>query len=329
MRATFKYLGIAILILCGIVLNGGRIAKADVYYTFTTITDPNATGQTDVRAINNNGQILGTFTNASGTHVFVDSSGTFATIPFDSPPDTSVAGFNDAGQIVGWYTHVYPSGALGASNAYVYGNGTFTSFDFPGAADYGGTQAYAINDLGQIVGGYGDSSGAGGFLYSNGTITPLNLPFSLVTPTGINDKGAVVGQFGAGSTAASFLYANGTFTTIRDPNATEGTYATGMNDSGEIVGYFFNSSGSHGFIDHGGVFTTINDPFGTDGTYLFGINDSGELLGSYTSGSGPHSFVAIDPPSPVPEPRTLPMLAGCIAILVVARYQKLRSAFGR
>jgi probable HAF family extracellular repeat protein len=101
----------------------------------------------------------------------VDSSGTFAAIPFNSPPDTSVAGFNDAGQIVGWNTHVYPSGALGASHAYVYGNETFTSFDFPGAADYGGTQAYAINDLGQIVGGYGDISGAGEFLYSNGTMT--------------------------------------------------------------------------------------------------------------------------------------------------------------
>jgi uncharacterized membrane protein len=149
-RATFKQLGIANLF--EIVLNGSRIAKADVYYTFTTITDPNATGQTDVRAIKNNGQILGTFTNASGTHVFEDSSGTFAAIPFNSPPDTSVASFNDAGQIVGWNTHVYPSGALGASHAYVYGNETFTSFDFPGAADYGGTQAYAINDLGQIVG---------------------------------------------------------------------------------------------------------------------------------------------------------------------------------
>jgi uncharacterized membrane protein len=327
-RATFKRLGIAKLILFGIVLNGSRIAKADVYYTFTTITDPHATGQTDVKAINNNGQILGTFTSASGTHVFVDSSGTFATIPFDFPPDTTAAGLNDAGQIVGWYTHVYPSGALGASIAYVYANGTLTSFDFPGAADYGGTEAYAINDLGQIVGSYADISGAGGFLSSNGTMTSLNLAFSLVTPTGINDKGVIVGQFGAGSNPASFDYANGTFTTIQDPNATEGTYATGINDNGEIVGYFSNSSGSHGFIDNGGLFTTINDPLGTDGTYLLGVNDSGELLGSYTSGSGPHGFVAIDPPAPVPEPRTLPILAGCIAVFVIAPNRKLRSAFG-
>jgi hypothetical protein len=142
-------------------------------------------------------------------------------------------------------------------------------------------------------------------------------------------KEQLSGRFGAGSSAASFLYANGTFTTIQDPNATEGTYATGMNDNGEIVGFFFNSTGSHGFIDDRGVFTTINDPFGMDGTYLLGVNDSGELLGSYTSGSGPHGFVAIDPPSPVPEPRTLPILAGCIAVLLIARNRQLRSAFGR
>ncbi|HEY7389552.1 MAG TPA: hypothetical protein VH640_13645 [Bryobacteraceae bacterium] len=329
MRATFKHLRIANLILLAIVLYGGRIAKADVSFTFTTITDPNATGPTYVRSINNNGQVLGVYSDAAGTHAFVDSSGSFANIAFDSPPETSVVSFNDAGHIVGWYTDVYPSGALGASHAYVYTNGTFTSFDFPGAPVYGGTQAYAINDLGQIVGGYADGAGAQGFLYSSGTINPLNLPFSLVTPAAINDKGEIVGQFGAGSSAASFLYANGTFTTIQDPNATQGTCATGINDNGEIVGYFFDSTGPHGFVDNGGVFTTINDPVGTGGTYLLGINDSGELLGSYTDRSGSHGFVAIDPPSSVPEPRTLPALAGCLAILPLIRYRRMRSGFSR
>jgi probable HAF family extracellular repeat protein len=324
-RVTFKQLGTASLILLAILLNEDRLAKADIYYTFTTITDPNAKEQTDVKAINNNGQILGTFTNASGTHVFVDTNGSFSNIPFDSPPETSVAGFNDAGQIVGWYTDVYPSGALGASHAYIYANGMLTSFDFPGAADYGGTQAYAINDLGQIVGSYADSSGAQGFLYSRGTIIPLNLPFSLVTPTGINDKGEIVGQFGASSSAASFVLANRTFSAIQDPNATQGTYATGINDNGEIVGYFFNSNGPHGFIDNSGAFTTINDPFGTTGTYLLGINDSGELLGSYTDRSGSHGFVAIEPLSSVPEPRTLPVLTGCVAVLTIICHRRLRS----
>jgi hypothetical protein len=179
------------------------------------------------------------------------------------------------------------------------------------------------------VGSYADSSGAQGFLDSNGTIIPLNLPFSLVTPTGINDKGEIVGQFGAGSSAASFLYANGTFATIQDPNATQGTYATGLNDKGEIVGYFFNSTGSHGFTDNSGVFTTVNDPFGTGGTYLLGVNDSSELLGSYTDRRGSYGFVAIEPPSSVPEPRTLPALVGCVAVLAIICHRRLRLPFGR
>ena len=40
------------------------------------------------------------------------------------------------------------------------------------------TEALGINDHGDIVGGYRDAQGSNrGFLYSNGTFTPLDVPF--------------------------------------------------------------------------------------------------------------------------------------------------------
>ncbi len=91
-----------------------------------------------------------------------------------------------------------------------------------------GTEAFGINDAGQIVGVYEDSSGTfHGFLYSGGTYITLNDPL------------------GTGAT----------------------TYATGINDAGQIVGYYDDSSGAeHGFLYSDGTYTTLDDPLGTNGT---------------------------------------------------------------
>jgi len=73
----------------------------------------------------------------------------------------------------------------------------------------GGTVAEGINDAGQIVGYYLDSS----------------------------------------QVAHGFLYSGSTYTTIDDPLGTKGTVAQGINDAGQIVGYYIDSGGNtHGFI---------------------------------------------------------------------------------
>jgi uncharacterized membrane protein len=42
--------------------------------------------------------------------------------------------------------------------------GTFTTIDVPGASGSFGTQAYGINNSGQIVGSFQDATGVHGFL---------------------------------------------------------------------------------------------------------------------------------------------------------------------
>jgi hypothetical protein len=50
-----------------------------------------------------------------------------------------------------------------------------------------------INDLGQVVGNFP----GGGFVYSDGTCTSLNIPWNPLTSAyGINDSGQIVGAYG-------------------------------------------------------------------------------------------------------------------------------------
>src|SRR5262245_26923394 len=70
---------------------------------------------------------------------------------------------------------------------------TFTSLDVLGASV---TAALGINPRGQIVGGYGDSTGIHGFLYEAGVFTPINVPGFLDTRAlGINPRGQIVGLY--------------------------------------------------------------------------------------------------------------------------------------
>src|SRR3984893_14491645 len=73
--------------------------------------------------------------------------------------------------------------------AFLDSNGTHTTLAVPGASGTN-TVARGINDAGQIVGSYVDSSGIShAFLYSGGTYTTLPAGAA----TGINDYGQIVG----------------------------------------------------------------------------------------------------------------------------------------
>jgi probable HAF family extracellular repeat protein len=162
-----------------------------------------------------------------------------------------------------------------------------------------GTWARCINDVGQIVGYYEDSSYVDhGFLYSGGRYTTLNDPLAThgTSATGINDAGQIVGYYEDSSYVDhGFLYSGGHYTTLDDPLATHGTSATGINDAGQIVGGYSDSSGDHGFLYSGGRYTTLDDPVITGHTGATSINDAGQIVGTYLfpGGRAPaHGFLA-------------------------------------
>jgi hypothetical protein len=78
-------------------------AFANIAYSFTTIDVPGAR-DTQTLGINDSGQIVGRFVDATGAHGFVDTGGSFTTIDVPGALSTQGAfGINDNGQIVGWW----------------------------------------------------------------------------------------------------------------------------------------------------------------------------------------------------------------------------------
>jgi uncharacterized membrane protein len=119
---------------------------------------------------------------------------------------------------------------LGASSSvYAQSGWTFTTIDNPAAiTGAGGTFAQGINDPGQVVGYFYDSTGIHGFSKTGSSFTTLNYPDAPLTTfaEGINNKGDVVGSYNpdvAGTVvgkAGGFLYSGGVYTAINDPPAT-------------------------------------------------------------------------------------------------------------
>ncbi len=192
--------------------------------------------------------------------------------------------------------------------------GTFTTFDAPGAGTGSGqgTFAFAINPAGVITGYYTDASdGSHGFLRApDGTFTMFDAPGSTiigafpVSPSSINPAGAVTGFYcDAMSNCHGFLRApDGTFTTFDAPGAANpflGTTGVGINPAGVITGNYLDANAVlHGFVRAvDGTFSTFDAPgagtgFFEQGTSPVGINPQGTVSGCYEDANFvTHGFV--------------------------------------
>src|SRR5438105_5274689 len=240
--------------------------------------------------INNAGQIV------TSDGIWRDGTLTPIFFPGGSIDQTTSIGINNQGQVVGTARSQGSPGTF-VSFGFVYSNGSYTSVANSSILN-------DINDLGQIVGTWGNQ----GYFYSGGTSTPISdplaNPFFGTTPTGINNAGQIVGTyFDSAHTIHGFLYdpSTGTYTTLDDPLGAGGTQATGINNAGQIVGYFTDVNGGvHGFIDSGGVFTTVDEPSATGFTRILCINDLRQSVDTYVDASGTHGFLGSPPPPPPP-----------------------------
>lgn len=136
----------------------------------------------------------------------------------------------------------------------------FTSFDYPGATN-SQTQAYGINDSGQIVGRYdGGAEGYRGFIKDGATFTSFAYPgtASFTSATSINNSGQTVGYYddSSGMMVYSFIKDGATFTSFDFPGTYGSTYAWDINNKGQIVGYYFDEN----FAQHSFLATPIHTP---------------------------------------------------------------------
>jgi uncharacterized membrane protein len=259
---------------------------------FTTIAHPDAGFYGTVpEGINNEGQIAGTYSDASDrSHGFVLDDGAFTTVDDpDAPGNTQVLDIDDRGRLVG----------LSGRVSYGYladGRGQPLEIDAPGVVS--DTFAWGTNNQGEIV-GYSDRGAARsyhGFVRDRrGKFRRIDVPGAAGTiATRINDDGQIVGSYSdtndnpnAATHVRGFLLdGRGRLEKIDVP-AAKATQPLGINNLDEIVGVYADAAGApHGFLrGRDGEFTPI-DVEGATATLVFDVNDRGQTVGSYIDRDG-------------------------------------------
>jgi probable HAF family extracellular repeat protein len=163
------------------------------------------------------------------------------------------------------------------------GSGGFATISYPGAIS---TWAWEINERGDIVGQYTDSSGVThGFLLRGGRFVTVDFPgASRTVAQGINSRGAISGAYiGADGKWHGFVLREGAFTTVDFPGAAI-TLAYTLNDRGDIPGMYMSPDDAwthYGFLafSYGGGFLTLDYPAPYGMACAFGINNSGSVVG--------------------------------------------------
>jgi probable HAF family extracellular repeat protein len=179
---------------------------------------------------------------------------------------------------------------------------------------------YGVNNSGDIVGGGSRAPLGNGFLLSGGTITTFAVPGATVTqPYKINDSNQIVGSYeNRFGSPTGFLLSAGNFTTIAVPRFGDNE-AYGINNAGQIVGgYLVGTRAAHGFLFSDGRYTTFEPP-GATYSLALGINDAGQIVGSYVDAAGvDHGYLA----TPIAEPATLLLAAIATPIFVGVTWRR-------
>jgi probable HAF family extracellular repeat protein len=157
-------------------------------------------------------------------------------------------------------------------------------------AGWGNSQAYAINDLGEVV---GNSTVANGwnhaFLWENGAMTDLDGGQNITSIAyGINNLGQVVGLADFNGPAGAFLWQSD----------------SGMENLNDLI-----VPGSGWTLDEAHAINGLGQIVG-----------SGEIDGQY------HAFLLTPESSTVPEPSTLVAWCGLGAMGLIAAWRRRRKA---
>jgi uncharacterized membrane protein len=168
----------------GFVFERGVFTQIDV--PFPGVLGTLATG------INDQGQIVGVYSDNKGLHGFILDRGEFSSldVPFPGARDTGFngMGINNRGEIVGTYNSVTPGLYI---QGFVFERGVFSHLDTPPGSITNGTFVNGINDRGQIVGCVDGHA----FVFEQDVFNPVDIPFEGACPYGINNRGQIVGLF--------------------------------------------------------------------------------------------------------------------------------------
>jgi len=279
-------------IAVGVVLVTLLVTRAHgASFTFTIIDVPGAT-LTNGQGVNHQGDVVGTFIDASGhQHGFLRSGGQYRTIDFPGAQLTFARGINDAGDIVGTYQRPGESGGVPAHGFLLTRRGGLLALDYPGHLN---TIPQRILNDGTILGCYHDTDTMGtmhGMMFHRGFSA---IDMSMTMNNGATPDAAYVAGLFMDSDGRNKAYVmdGDKFSALEVPGALS-TAGWDVSPSRMVVGTYTDAGGAaHGFQYDGRGFTRIDAP-GTTQTRVFGINDRGDVVGNFVDTSGrTHSFLA-------------------------------------
>jgi hypothetical protein len=265
-------------------LKHGFLRDADGQFV---VFDPPGSISTEPEAINESGDIAGSFFDGQSARGFVRSwSGVFTVI--DTPPGflTDAHAINSHGDVVGDLIDL----SSFTSHGFIYSQGTMQVIDVPGAIS---TSLLDINARGEAVGTARMQDATLAFSVSNqGEIQMIDIPDAYgVFWVQLNNRGEIAGSAHFVPSPLplnpkrSFLrYTDGTVVQIDYPGI--GTNQAYLNDPGEVAGgggVIRDVQGNLSAFDAGGISGT---------TLVKGINNGGDIIGTFLDdGRQPHCFV--------------------------------------
>lgn len=180
--------------------------------------------------------------------------------------------------IVGYYTTTRNFAGVG----FLLKNKKFT--DILGPKGAVAAIPVGVNDAGEIVGSYIDSSfHQHGFTLKNGKYTSLNVPGAVITgATGINNDGTIVLYWqNSRNVVQSSLYNGSTYKSINVPGATD-SKAEDINTNGDVIYTWTDSTGGyHGALRQEGKYYKFDDAqgHGSENTFAYGLNNNRQIVG--------------------------------------------------
>jgi probable HAF family extracellular repeat protein len=239
--------------------------------------------------INADGEIVGSYTDATGTYGYLWSDGSVTKIAFPGAVFTEAWGINPQGDVVGRYRRAGDAGTRG----FLLSDGVYSDIS---VGSHLHTLPIKISPSGEIVGCFHDMNflrDMRGYVQRGDQVSSFELLPSTMHNGVTPGAGTVAGiSFDSPLQVHSYVLERDAYSQFDYPGATF-TEAWDVNPSGTVVGYF-NPVTSHGFSRDRGVLAQIDVP-GAIWTRIFGINPQGDMVGSYADASNiVHGFLLRD-----------------------------------
>lgn len=250
-------------------------------YTITDLGTLPGDSVSKASALNNVGEAAGVSETPTAAIATIFSSGKVTSISTLGSSASVANAINGSGEIAGWNS--YNSNPNFDPQAFLYSDGSMKNINSPSLFP-SGTEAYGINNAGEVVGtGYLSPSTFHAFLYSGGKMKDLGPSGAFqATAYAINTSGQIAGTYSLNSGASgTFLYTNGRMTTLPNPSGSNGAFGIAINDNGEIAGALYPSEGGgHAARFSAGAWTDLGNFTGAQGSGATAINNAGQIVGT-------------------------------------------------